>query len=294
MKRLFDTATLLTYPDTPGIYCFYASTGELLYVGKSKGLRSRIRAHFAARRERRMMLRVQRIEIQETAGELGALLLESKLIKELKPSYNRASRQRRRIIVALKSLNKQGYAVITLKAIDYFSIDASTPVLGIFKHRTQASEYMAEAAKAYRLCPKLLKLERSQRYCFSYHLGRCGGACMGEEDPVSYNARLEQAFEARRIKAWPFKGAVTFEETSPDKRKRELFLLDNWCLLGSFSMIDGELVPAIKTQHRFDFDSYKILYSFLTDEKNRDSIVLPGKEQVRSLILKVSTSKGQD
>jgi DNA polymerase-3 subunit epsilon len=294
MKRLFNTVSLSSYPDTPGIYCFYGINGELLYVGKSKGLRSRIRAHFATPRERTMMRRVHRIEIQETAGELGALLLESKLIKELKPFHNRASRQRRRIIVALKSLNKQGYAVITLKAIDYFSIDASTPVLGIFKHRTQAAEYMAEAAKSYRLCPKLLKLERSQRYCFSYHLGRCDGACMGEEDPALYNTRLEQAFEARRIKAWPFQGAVAYEESSPDKQKREVFLLDNWCLLGSYSMVDGELVPAIKTQHRFDFDSYKILYSFLTDEKNRNSIALPGKEQVHALLQKVRIAKTQN
>jgi DNA polymerase-3 subunit epsilon len=276
VKKTFDKTALSMYPERPGVYLFFGANEELLYVGKSKELRSRIRAHFNARNERRMMQRVQRIEVRETAGELGALLLESKLIKERKPFYNRASRQRRRIIVALKSLSKEGYAVVNLKAIDYFSIDASTPVLGIFKHRTQALEYMAEAAKTYRLCPKLLKLEQSQRHCFSYHLGRCDGACMGEELPAIYNQRLEQAFEARRIKAWPFMGPVIFEEVSPDKKIRERFLLDNWCLLESSVTLEGSGDTNTNGQHRFDFDSYKILYSFLTDTKNAGVITLSG------------------
>ena len=204
MKRGFDTSTIAKFPDTAGVYLFYGASGILVYVGKSKSLRSRIRAHFNAPEERRFMRGVTKIEIRETAGELGALLLESKLIKELRPLKNIASRRRRRIIIAHKKLNNQGFAVVSLKAIDYWSVDASMPVLGLFKHRTQAMEYLAEAAKTYRLCPKLLKLEQPRGYCFSYHLGRCDGACAGEGDPEEYNARLEKAFEARRIAAWPY------------------------------------------------------------------------------------------
>jgi DNA polymerase-3 subunit epsilon len=271
VKALFDKSTLASFPETAGVYLFYGANDVLLYVGKSKSLRSRIRGHFNAPEERRFMRGVTRIEVQETAGELGALLLESKYIKELSPLKNIAARRRRRIIVAFKKLNRQGFAVVFLKAIDYWSIDPATPVLGLFKHRTQAMEYLAEAARAYRLCPKLLNLEQPKRYCFSYHLGRCDGACMGEGNPDEYNARVDKAFEARRIKAWPFEGAVVVEERSVSNGTGDFFIIDNWCLVGSFRREQNDLVRSMTGHYRFDYDSYKILLAYLTNSANREN-----------------------
>lgn len=274
MKSAFDKSTLSSFPETTGVYLFYGNDDILLYVGKSKSLRSRIRAHFNAKEERRFMRGVRRIEIEETAGELGALLLESRYIKELRPLKNIAARRRRRIIVALRKPNKHGFATVVLKAIDYWSVDTSTPVLGLFKHRTQAMEYLSETARKYRLCPKLLRLEQPKRYCFSYHLGRCDGACMGEGNPEEYNARLEAAFEDRRIKAWPYDGPIVVEEKSSSSDARESFVIDNWCLVSSrkCGKNDDRLLDG--APHRFDYDSYKILYSFLTDPQNRKSFDL--------------------
>ncbi len=287
MKDSFDKSTIASFPERPGVYMFYGASGDLIYVGKSKSLRSRIRAHFNASEERRFMRGVKRIEIQEMAGELGALLLESKLIKELRPLKNIAARRRRRIIIAVKKPNKEGFAVVTLKAIDYWSVDASTPVLGLFKHRTQAMEYLSEAARRYRLCPKLLKLEQPKRYCFSYHLGYCDGACMGEGNPDEYNARVDKAFEDRRIKAWPFEGTVVVEEQSKANGSSELFFIDNWCLVGSYRSEGGDAQHSVGGQHRFDYDSYKILYAYLTDPRNQD-IIHPA--QKKELIILASSA----
>jgi len=280
MKQGFDRSVIATYPDGPGVYLFYGASGNLLYVGKSKTIRSRIRAHFASRAERRFMQGVRKIEFEETAGELGALLLESKYIKELRPLKNIAARRRMRIIVATKKLNEKGFAVVSLQAIDYWSVDASTPVLGLFKTRKQAMGYLSDTARTHRLCPKLLKLEQPRGYCFSYHLGRCDGACMGEGDPEEYNARLDNAFEERRIKAWPFKGPVVVEEKSPLTNSREHFLLDNWCLIKSRKSVDAGTTSMGNGQHRFDYDSYKILYKYLTDSRNSDRIHLASKKEL--------------
>jgi len=243
-------------PNTPGVYLLYGTDDLLLYVGKSKTIRTRVRSHYAARDERWMMKRVRRIETRETAGELGALLLESRLIKELRPMYNVKSKQQRRIIIARGIENDGGYITVKLEAVDYLDLKPDAPILGIFKHTTQAKEFLDTVAKTHRLCSKLLRLETSRGHCFPYHLGQCSGACMGEEDAAAYNARVEAAFEARRIVAWPFKGAVTIEEISKNKQMRELFVIDNWCLMNG----SGE------TQHRFDYDTYKILYSFVMDK----------------------------
>ena len=148
--------------------------------------------------------------------------------------YNVRSKQPRRIIIARRTDNEQGYATVKLEAVDYLDIKPDSPILGIFKHKTQAKEFLDTVAKTHRLCPKLLRLENSRGYCFSYHLGQCDGACMGEEDVTAYNARVEAAFEARRIIAWPFDGAVTIEEVSKDKKLHEIFVIDNWCLIASY------------------------------------------------------------
>ncbi len=263
MKTTLDLGSL---PDSPGVYLMYGPSAELLYVGKSRTIRTRVRSHLAAREEAWMMRRVRKVEARETAGELGALLLESQLIKELKPMFNVASRRKRRIIIARRVENAGGYAGIVLEAVDRIDMSDSSPIMAIFKHHTQAKEYLAGIARTYRLCPKLLRLENSRKYCFSYHLGYCDGACMGEEDAARYNARVEEAFAARRFKAWPYDGGVVVEERFGEKHEK--FLVDNWCLLASVRSFNGTYQQDVFAKHRFDYDSYKILYSFLTDAMN--------------------------
>ncbi|MBN1397265.1 MAG: GIY-YIG nuclease family protein [Bacteroidetes bacterium] len=244
-----------------GVYLFYGTDDVLLYIGKSKTIRARVRSHFSARDERWLTKRICRIETRETAGELGALLLESQLIKELRPMYNVRSRQPRRIIVARRLDNEQGYATVKLQPIDYVELIPDSPILGIFKHNKQAKEFLDTILKTHRLCSKLLRLEQTRGCCFQYHLGQCKGACVGEEDPSVYNARLEAAFENRRIIAWPFDGPVTIEEVSKDKKLCEKFVIDNWCLIGS------EQNTASSSPRRFDYDSYKILFSYIMEKE---------------------------
>ena len=279
MKFRVLPETIASLPNGPGVYLFYGPQEELLYVGKSKAVRTRVRSHFSAAEERWLCRKVHRVEVRRTAGELGALLLESQLIKELRPFYNVAQRMRRRIIVARSILNKQGYIVVNLDAVDYLEVRESEPILGVFKNRTQAKEFLDTIAKSHRLCPKLLKLEVTRGYCFSYHLHQCDGACMGEEDMERYNARLEEAFEARRVKAWPYEGAVAIEERGSDGGHREVFLLDNWCLIGGVRSSDGTFEKSVQTPRRFDYDSYKILYSYMVDPRNRNTITPLSRQQ---------------
>jgi DNA polymerase-3 subunit epsilon len=261
-------SSISSLPDSPGVYLFYGSGDLLLYVGKSRSLRSRIRAHFSSSDERWLCRIIKRIEVRPTPGELGALLLESKLIKELRPLHNVAAKRRRRIVIARRVDTRDGYTGVALESVDHLTPSDTGTILGIFKHTTQAKEYLAAIARSHRLCPKLLRIEQSRGHCFSYHLGRCGGACAGEEDPKEYNKRLEAAFEERRIKAWPFDGSVVVEEHSESGDDREMFFIDNWCLLASSRLREDQRIDNVYNAHRFDYDSYKILYSYVSDNSN--------------------------
>ena len=84
-------------PDGPGVYLFRGERGVLLYVGKSRNIRSRVLAHFAGShrsgKDAKLAQQVRDVEWIETGGELGALLVESRLVKELAPEANRRLRK---------------------------------------------------------------------------------------------------------------------------------------------------------------------------------------------------------
>jgi DNA polymerase-3 subunit epsilon len=92
-----DPAAIDDLPDGPGVYLFYGENDLPLYVGKSKELKKRVLAHFAAdhaaAREMNLAQQVRRIECIETGGEIGALLKEAALVKALQPIHNRSLRR---------------------------------------------------------------------------------------------------------------------------------------------------------------------------------------------------------
>jgi DNA polymerase-3 subunit epsilon len=258
-----DPAEVDALPEGPGVYLFYGERGEVLYVGKSVHVRERVRSHFTAdgtsAKEMEMARQIHRVEVQRTAGELGALLLESRLIKELGPVYNTASRRRRSLLVARRSLTADGYAAVRLEELDRIDVETAASVLALYKSRRQAETHLDGLARTHRLCKKLLGLDQGRDHCFGYHLRQCAGACAGEEDAAAYNARLDTAFEERRVRAWPYPGEIVIEEWNAETGEREVFHVDNWCLLASIRTgMEGDPIET-PGEYRFDYDSYKII-----------------------------------
>ena len=271
-----DRAELSALPEQPGVYLFYGPQGELLYVGKSKSIRSRVLGHFAADgqsgKEMEMCRNIHRVEVRRTAGELGALLLESALIKELRPIYNTASRRTRLLVLARGVLTRDGYLSVVLDEVERVSTEETTSILGVFKYKKQAELFLHKVAREHRLCHRLLALERGRGACFAHHLHQCDGACIGEEATGPYNRRVELAFGNRRVKAWPFAGPVLIEERDPAVNEGEVYVVDNWCLLATAHYSDAGTRHDPSAAQRFDHDTYKILYRYLTNAVNRKNI----------------------
>jgi len=271
-----DKEAIDALPESSGVYLFYGKEGELLYVGKSVCIRDRVMSHFSgdnrSAKEMEIAQQVARIETRQTTGELGALLLESQLIKELRPMYNVAARRQRDLILARRMTTNEGYASIILEKTHEIEIDLEAPIMAIFKTMLQAKEYMAKITREFRLCHKLLGLERTNSYCFAYHLHQCNGACAGEEPATLYNARVDEAFAERRIKAWPFKDGIVIEERNPSTNEGEAFLIDNWCLLSCFKFTEFGQTELFRGVHRFDYDSYKIILRYISNPRNGHSI----------------------
>ena len=283
-----DQQSIEKLPETCGVYLLHGKEGELLYVGKSVNIKERVRSHFSndhtSSREMKMCQQVQRVEARPTAGELGALLLESRLIKELRPVYNVASRRHRDIVIARRVMSAEGYARIELEGIDHIDPAEASSILAIFKHMRQATEFLERVSKEHRLCLKLAGLQRTHSYCFAYHLHQCNGACVGEEEPALYNARVEMAFAERRIKAWPYGGAILIEERDDETGEGEVFLVDQWCLVSSFRYSDHGYQLKISGPHRFDYDAYRILLRYVLNRANVNKIKLLSREEMLTLV----------
>lgn len=270
-------------PDGPGVYRFYNASGGLLYVGKSINIKTRILSHFSddvrSAKELKLASEVADIQTQSTAGELGALLLESQLIKSQMPIYNQQLRRKTELVLAIQQTSDQGYPIITTQrhqAIDPTKLDQ---VMAVFRSEREAKEVLTGLAKKYRLCQKLMGLERGSGPCFYYHLKQCDGACIGKELPISYQLKLDQAFTKLRLSRWEFDGPILVTETASDGSAADQFVLNQWCLVGVMHQQDQAFTWQANDQS-FDLDTYKILRSYLAKVANHRTIQVVSLQQM--------------
>lgn len=260
-----------TLPETPGVYIFYGDDGAPLYIGKSVNIRDRVLSHFSSDHlsstDMKISQQIKSIETIPTAGELGALFLESTLIKQHQPLFNRVLRYAHKLIALRKIQTPDGY--LTVEAVDAHSVDVQglENIIGIFKSRKQVKDFLYMLSKEYGLCHKLLGLEKGKGCCFSYHLGQCFGACLGNISALKYNLKFDEAFFKHRIKPWPFAGPVVIKEKGESE---EHFVVDKWCLVGSMKS-DADL-ENLQKEYAFDFDTYKILLRYLKSQRKLSNI----------------------
>lgn len=134
--------------------------------------------------------------------------------------------------------------------------DLST-IYGLYRNRTQAKTRLDEITRTFDLCPKLMGLEKANKGCFWYSLGRCKGACIGKEPPESYNRRFEIALEHSKVAMWDYPTAVRV----PLNEAGESVVINNWIIQG-FLNADGEMMIN-DIEPNFDVDEYKIIRRFL-------------------------------
>lgn len=143
-------------PAKPGVYFFYGESDSMpLYIGKSVNLRARLLSHFRNTDEAKLLRQTRYIRYQQTAGEIGALLLEAQLIKQLKPLFNKRLRKTR-LLHTLK-LTDQGVSIISLSGQE---MDTADDIYGLFKNRYTALGALKEIADQHALCYGLLGIEK--------------------------------------------------------------------------------------------------------------------------------------
>jgi DNA polymerase-3 subunit epsilon len=254
-----DAGMIEDLPDTPGVYLFYGENGLPLYVGKAKDLRRRVLSHFAAdhasAREMSLAQQVRRIDWIETAGEIGALLKEAALVKELLPTHNRQLRRNDDACTWTLADEGEGWLRPQLAWARDLDFGLATSCYGLFKNSKEATAVLRALAESHNLCDVLLGLEKAKpgKPCFGHQLRRCRGACIGREPRAMHTMRLVAALTALKLAAWPFAGPALIREGA------EAHLVEGWRYLGT-ARSDDELAGLLETgRPQFDRDTYRIL-----------------------------------
>jgi DNA polymerase-3 subunit epsilon len=263
-----DASILDQIPDRPGVYFFYGKNGLPLYIGKSVTLRSRVMSHFsgdhASFSDMRIAQEVERVEWTETAGELGALLLESRLIKEHQPIHNKRLR-RSRTLFSLKLADGSHEAqLVNMVTEEDIRPEVLGHLYGLFRSKTKAVDALREVVRENRLCPRVVGLENGKGACFAHQLKRCNGVCAGKEAPQLHYLRLKQALLPLKLKSWPYPGRIGIQEYNASSGRSEVHVFDYWCHLGTVDNEAGlDNVPGTRSSMKFDLDTYKLLLKTL-------------------------------
>lgn len=187
---------LAALPDRPGVYIMKNSAGKIIYVGKAKVLKNRVRQYFHASanhtpKVRAMVANIADFEFIITATEREAFVLECNLIKEYKPHYN----------ILLK--DSKTYPFIKISAGRYPKIS--------FTRRTEkdGADYFGPYTSAY-FCREMIEMTEKifrlptcnrrfpedfgkKRPCLYYSMGRCMGVCTGQVSEEEYKKAISDA-----------------------------------------------------------------------------------------------------
>ena len=263
--------TLDHVPEAPGVYVFYGENEVPLYVGRSLNLRSRVQAHFtgdqSAGRALRIAREIRRVDWIETGGELGALLLESQLVKEKAPIHNRHLRGQGESC-SWRTCDDPGQGppldLVWVRDLDCRELGR---LHGLFRSRREATNTLREIASAYQLCPKRLGLEAGRGACFALPLKKCRGVCVGRESAAVHDLRLRAALSSLRLKPWPFAGRIAIREEDGERGREYFHVFDAWCHVGTESTQSGLYEAAARRGDPvFDADTYRILIRYLARE----------------------------
>jgi DNA polymerase-3 subunit epsilon len=188
---------LSALPKDPGVYIFRDADGRPLYVGKSVCLRTRARAHFTTPNV--WTGEAEHVDYQPTESELGALVLENRLIKALKPPGN-----------TLLKKDADGYVYLRCR------LDIPFPILEVAREPAAGNAVCVGPVRGRGACAELVEQLNSLfglRHCgrslaprphpSAYgQMGRCLSPCLGDLDPNLYRERLDEA-----LRLFEFDGA---------------------------------------------------------------------------------------
>ncbi len=190
-----DRDRLKTLPRRPGVYLFRDERQHVLYVGKAKSLRPRVRSYFQreadlSAKNRELVKLIDSVETIVVGSDSEALILEANLIKEHRPRFNILMRDDKKYPYIKVTVKEPFPRVFVTRRVrndgsryygPYTSVGPMRQALEVIKH-----------LHTVRSCRYDLPKEGPERPCLDYHIGRCKAPCVGLQSEADYRGMIDE------------------------------------------------------------------------------------------------------
>jgi DNA polymerase-3 subunit epsilon len=224
-------------PESPGVYYFLNVYDVVVYVGKSINIQKRVFQHFTKMTTKAANLykMVHSIHFEETGSELLAMLHESKEIKRLLPVINKAQRVKDYPYFVHSFYDHSGYICFEIVKHSKKNEKDKT-IIQRYSKIAGARGNLRRCVGEFEICSKLTGVDDSEGSCFRYKIGKCSGACIGEESAEDYNERAKMALDSLSS---PFQENMFIITEGRTKGEKSIVLVENGEYQG-FGYIESE------------------------------------------------------
>ena len=174
-------------PTETGVYYIHNQAGNIIYIGKSKNIKKRILNHLTAkaRKAEKIQKAIHRVSFELCGNECLALLKEQNEIKKNQPRLNHALKYRH-FPMGIRRDNSSPYNRLLIE-----QVRQENEYLEVFKNKKEAEGRLRFWLEEYSLCAQQTSFAHQQGACFRKGIGKCHGACTGEERCDDYNSRIQ-------------------------------------------------------------------------------------------------------
>src|SRR4051812_46671094 len=185
-------------PESPGVYLWRDAEGKVLYVGKAKRLRSRVRSYVASdHREsvktRALMEQVEALDTIVVPSEAHALILEANLIKEYKPRFNIALRDDKSYPYIKVTVQEPFPRVWVTRRLQNDGARYFGPYTDVGTMRRSLD--VVKRLFTVRSCNYDMPAQMPDRPCLDYHIGRCKAPCILAQSQAEYGAMIDEVLD---------------------------------------------------------------------------------------------------
>ena len=253
-------------PSRTGVYYIHDTSGNIIYIGKSRNIKKRVNQHFTGTnsKSKKIQLEVASVTYETTGSELIALLKESEEIKKNKPLLNRALKRAIFTHGIYQHIDDEGYINLRINNIN------KGEAITTFANYNSAKSFMLHMIEQYHLCLKLTGLSSSKTSCFNYEIKQCDGACILEEAPDIYNSRVQEM-----IKKYSYNHQnMVIIDSGRQHDERSVILIENGIFKGvgyvnlNFQMNNLEILKNIITPMHNNRDTQHIIQSYMRQKKH--------------------------
>ena len=197
---MFDIpAELKKLPESPGVYIMRDKTDDIIYVGKAKILKNRVRQYFQnsanhSLKVKQMVSNIDHFEYTVTGSELRALILENNLIKKHNPKYNILLKDDKTYPYIKVTTNEMFPRVFVTRKL----LKDKNKYFGPFTNSSAVKENIALIDKIWqvRRCSKVFPRDIGKgRPCLNYHIGQCKAVCTGKVSEEEYNKMIGEILD---------------------------------------------------------------------------------------------------